>query len=332
MRFPVFHQQLLFTRQAAAMATAIVIGLTSGLARAQTLTIGSPAPALDIEHWFHDHEPVTAFEAGKVYVVEFWGTRCGPCISSMPHLAEIQRKYPDDLVVISVSTEPPETIEEFLERKKDDTTYREITSAYRLATDPDRSVSNDYMRAAGQNGIPTAFLVGKTGELEWIGHPMRMDEPVAQVIANEWDRAAFAAELEEEKMVRARMQPISVLARQNKFPEALADLDSILAEVKTERVRQGLAQSRVRLKTQADVYATQQRREAEQAKRAGREQAKVVSRLLDLAFLLDEGKRDDAANTLVGLLEDSKSPQVKALFEQALRRLGRKNDVASGDE
>ena len=35
------------------------------------------------------------------------------------------------------------------------------------------------MQAAYQPGIPTAFIVGKDSKIEWIGHPMRMDEPLA---------------------------------------------------------------------------------------------------------------------------------------------------------
>jgi hypothetical protein len=42
------------------------------------LTIGSKAPSLDVEHWVSDgngaFKPVTAFQPGKVYVVEFWAT------------------------------------------------------------------------------------------------------------------------------------------------------------------------------------------------------------------------------------------------------------------
>ena len=42
------------------------------------LTIGSKAPALDVEHWVQNGEgkfkPVTKFENGKVYIVEFWAT------------------------------------------------------------------------------------------------------------------------------------------------------------------------------------------------------------------------------------------------------------------
>jgi len=329
MRSPGFRQRSLTTLQVAATATALFIGLPGSPARAESLTIGSPAPTLDIEHWFHDYEPVTAFEAGKVYVVEFWATWCGPCIASMPSLAKIQKKYPDDLVVISVSKEDPATIEEFLDKERDGTTYRELTAAYRLATDPDGSASNDYMRAAGQNGIPCAFLVGKTGEIEWIGHPMRMDEPVAQVIAGDWDRDAHAVERQEEILVRSRMQLVGRLVQQNKFSEALASLDAIVAEVKTERVQQGLAQSRLRLKMQAEAY---QRREDEEAKAASRRELETMRRLLDTAFLLEAGKREEAIAELKKLAEEAKDSRVKTLLQQAVRRLERKITFAADVE
>lgn len=133
---------------------------------ADRLTIGSAAPPIDIEHWLTDKEPITEFEAGKVYVIEFWATWCGPCVASMPHLRQLQDRHSEKVTVISVSDEVPATIEEFLERKQGETTYRDITSSYWLATDPDGSVKQDYMRAADQHGIPTAFLVGKSGEIE----------------------------------------------------------------------------------------------------------------------------------------------------------------------
>jgi outer membrane PBP1 activator LpoA protein len=51
---------------------------------------------------------------------------------------------------------------------------------YRVALD-DKSVEGGFMaakwlKAAGQNGIPCAFVVNKSGKIAYIGHPMRLEE------------------------------------------------------------------------------------------------------------------------------------------------------------
>ena len=171
-----------------------------------TLTIGTKAPEIDIEHWVSlgkdRFKAIKTFEKDKVYVVEFWATWCGPCVQSMPHLVEVQNKFAGKGVqIISVSDEDLETVQGFLERKvrgseegDKQPTYAELTSAYCLTADPDGSVHSAYMNAAGQNGIPCCFIVGKTGQIEWIGHPMSMDEPLDAIVEGKWDREAFAAE------------------------------------------------------------------------------------------------------------------------------------------
>ena len=165
----------------------------------QSLGIGSKAPALDIEHWLQDgngfFKHTKEFEEGNVYVVEFWATWCGPCIGSMPHLAELQNKYRGQGVqIISISDESVDEIDALMQQVHPQAgkTFAEVTSAYSLTTDPDRSSQTDYMDAANQQGIPTSFIVGKTGLIEWIGHPMEMDEPLDQIVNDKWDRKGFA--------------------------------------------------------------------------------------------------------------------------------------------
>ena len=208
----------------------VVMALTFSPAKAleKKLDIGSRAPSLEIEHWVQDgngfFKPVKEFKSGNVYVVEFWATWCAPCVMSMPHLAELQNKYRGENVqIISVSDESLDEVKALLSQKNEEIgkTFEEITSAYSLTTDPDRSVHTAYMDAAGENGIPTSFIVGKSGQIEWIGHPMELDEPLSKVVDESWDREAYKAERAAQQDFQESMQNMAMLAGAGKIDEAI---------------------------------------------------------------------------------------------------------------
>lgn len=207
----------------------------------KSLSIGSKAPKLNVEHWIQDgngfFKQVTEFKPGNVYVVEFWATWCPPCVASMPHLAELQNRFRGQNVqIVSISDEPLETVEAFLKRETDGpdgekTTFHAITAAYSLTTDPDRSSHEDYMEAANQQGIPTSFIVGKDGQIEWIGHPMELDEPLEQVVNGTWDREKFGRMYVAQQEFSNVLQKVSLAVNSQDFPEAIQLLD---AELKKE--------------------------------------------------------------------------------------------------
>jgi len=193
-----------------------------------TLGVGDTAPELKPEHWLKG-KAIDGFEQGKVYVVEFWATWCGPCIAAMPHLTELQKKHPEvTFIGMAASERPPKDeatdtrlpyISGFVRGKGD-------VMGYRVAYTPNRDIPERWMRAAGQNGIPCSFVVGKTGTIEWIGHPMGLDAPLAKIIEGSWDAQA---ERERQKTARMERERNAAFAQAIAKAQAASDWDAVIS-------------------------------------------------------------------------------------------------------
>jgi thiol-disulfide isomerase/thioredoxin len=68
---------------------------------------GRSLPPLEAAGWLNTDGPITADDLrGKVVLVDFWLTTCGPCVAAMPDLASIKQRYHDrGLVVVGLTPE-----------------------------------------------------------------------------------------------------------------------------------------------------------------------------------------------------------------------------------
>ena len=193
------------------------------------LGIGSPAPSLSIAQWMTG-ESFESFQPGQVYVVEFWATWCPPCRTSMPHLSQLQQKYGDEVKFVGVTREPEETVRKFLDQEQSPgKTWVEVIQ-YRLAIDSADATSVAYMNAAQQTGIPTAFIVGRDAVVEWIGHPMMMDDPLEKVVAGAWDRQAAVAQFQQQQKLKQISRELSAKVRNQEWDAALGMLEQLEQE------------------------------------------------------------------------------------------------------
>jgi thiol-disulfide isomerase/thioredoxin len=68
---------------------------------------GKPAPLQFTLKDMNGVDVKLASFKGKVIVLNFWATWCGPCRAEIPSLVSLQTKYPQDLVVLGVSVDDP---------------------------------------------------------------------------------------------------------------------------------------------------------------------------------------------------------------------------------
>jgi cytochrome c biogenesis protein CcmG/thiol:disulfide interchange protein DsbE len=61
---------------------------------------GKPAPPLKLKEWINSKALTLADLKGKIVVLDFWATWCGPCLAAVPHTNELMKKYADKGVVI----------------------------------------------------------------------------------------------------------------------------------------------------------------------------------------------------------------------------------------
>ena len=119
--------------------------------------VGELAPDISAAEWINLRAPVTLKELrGKVVLIEFWATWCGPCIEAIPHLNELSEKHDEkDFQLLSFVEEGHKTMDKFLNRKR---------VKYPIGLE---STSLD---AYGITGIPHAFVIDRNGRVKWQGH------------------------------------------------------------------------------------------------------------------------------------------------------------------
>lgn len=173
--------------------------------------IGLPAPPLDVAHWLRsgavDCEPFSTFAPGRVHVVLFWASWCPRCREALPPLVELAAGLePGSVTILGISHEDPEDVRRFLAAPA---AAARAAARCCLGADPDESVHRDYMEAVDETGIPMAFVVGREGLIEWIGHPADAAGPLADIVAGRWDRGAFIARRRKIEDVRGRLATIA---------------------------------------------------------------------------------------------------------------------------
>ncbi|HEX5398439.1 MAG TPA: TlpA disulfide reductase family protein [Verrucomicrobiae bacterium] len=94
---------------------------------------------------------------GKVVLVDFWASWCGPCAQSFPVMDELQKKYQEQgFVIVAVNVdEKAANMETFL--KKNPVSFSVI-----------RDAEQKLVAAISPETMPTSFIIDRTGKVRFL--------------------------------------------------------------------------------------------------------------------------------------------------------------------
>jgi len=131
---------------------------------------GKPLPVpMGNEEWVYNERDLS----GKVLVLDFWATWCGPCIRAMPMLHDLQDSYEGRLEIVGIGgSEEKEKFVRYVMKKKGN---------YAQMFDEKQTINN----ALEIKGIPHVLILSTDGVIRWQGNPHNPDfkTAVAMTIA-----------------------------------------------------------------------------------------------------------------------------------------------------
>jgi peroxiredoxin len=155
----------------------IIFFLVSGFA----IFLCARPKAVDLKHAeFNDQKEAPEFKLkdlddkevrlsdfkGKIVVLNFWATWCGPCLKEMPDFAELQNQYSKDVQFIGIAIDPENKgkMKQLVEKLK-------IPYPILLGNE---EISDKY---GGMNAIPVTFLIDRKGMIRahYIGMRQKSD-------------------------------------------------------------------------------------------------------------------------------------------------------------
>ena len=141
----------------------------------QKMFIGQKAPSFSYIDFSSRQEKVFSPAQGKVVLLDFWATWCGPCLMSMPELKRLHEKYSaQGLEIIGITDEPEAKI-------------RPVARRYSIPYTLGSNRSYDAFRMYSVQSLPTAYLIDKNGVMKQVfigaGHTQRLEQEIQRLLA-----------------------------------------------------------------------------------------------------------------------------------------------------
>lgn len=155
-------------------ATATLAAPTAPASPSTRVRVGEQAPALRLQHIAGAQDVNLASLRGRVVLLDFWATWCGPCRSIMPMLSQTQQRLGGrGLSIVGVSREQPRVISAHLAR---------YPVTYTVARDMGGGHASYEVRA-----LPTLVVIDRRGDVRLVhtGGDLRTVIPLVEQLLAE---------------------------------------------------------------------------------------------------------------------------------------------------
>lgn len=142
------------------------------------LTVSFSYSQIKVSEFLQESKIATS-DNNKLFFVDFWATWCVPCITAKEHLGVLQKQFPDELYIVSLTEENPIRVERFLKKKP---------AELAVAIDYNGETFNDY----NVKSLPDGVLFNAEGKVLWQGGaPDLKKETVSRYLRQQSSRASL---------------------------------------------------------------------------------------------------------------------------------------------